>query len=55
MKNLFLILLLVVLGLASCAQPVLPPASKPDTELTKGEAELRIQQFEATVKALQAR
>ena len=56
MKNLVYILLmsLLILGVA-CQKPVLPPASKPDTELTKGEAELRIQQFEATVKALQAR
>lgn len=56
MKNLFYILLLsmLVLGVA-CQQPTLPPASKPDAELTKGEADLRIQQFEATVKSLQAR
>ncbi len=55
MKNLYLILLIVVVGLASCAKPVLPPESKPDAQLTKGEAELRIQKFEANVLALQAR
>lgn len=53
MKNLYLILLIVVIGLASCAKPVLPPASKPDAELTKGEAELRIEQFELRVQELQ--
>jgi nucleoid-associated protein YgaU len=56
MKNLFLILLLVsFMFTVGCQQAQLPPASKPDIELTKGEAELRIQQFEATVKSIEAR
>lgn len=56
MKNLLLILMLGLFSfMIACQTPVLPPASKPDVELTKGEAELRIQQFEATVNALQAR
>lgn len=55
MKKLILLLSIVLLGISSCAQAVLPPAGKPDAELTKGEAELRIQQFEANVKTLQAR
>lgn len=56
MKNsIYLLLLVAVVLVASCSKPVLPPASKPDIELTKGEAELRIQQFEASVIALKAR
>ncbi|MDT3740772.1 MAG: LysM peptidoglycan-binding domain-containing protein [Candidatus Kapabacteria bacterium] len=56
MKNLFLILLFVSLGFTiACQQAQLPPASKPDRELTKDEAELRIQQYETTVRTLELR
>jgi len=56
MKNLIFILVLTLAVFAvSCQKPVLPPDSKPDAELTEGEAGLRIAKFEANVKALQAR
>jgi hypothetical protein len=55
MKKLFFILMLGSILMVSCQQAQLPPASKPDKELTKGEAELRIQQFETTVRGIEAR
>lgn len=51
MKNLILILsAFIIITLPSLAQ--MPPASKPDAELTKEEAALRIQDFQARVQAL---
>jgi nucleoid-associated protein YgaU len=56
MKNFLIILaLLMIASVAIEAQVVPPPANKPDADLTKDEATLRINQYLSTVQALEAR
>lgn len=55
MKKIVLLLVLALFaGLDLSAQQQLPPSSKPDIELTKKEAEFRIQDYQSKVNALEA-
>lgn len=51
MKKMIILLLIVVCSASVMAKKpvILPPASKPDLEITKDEALLRIQDFQATI------
>lgn len=51
MKKIILLLIMLILT-GAVAQAQLPPANKPDSELTKDEATLRIQDFEAKLQDL---
>jgi nucleoid-associated protein YgaU len=54
MKNLFIIILLGIVAYASnLTAAEMPPASKPDTELTEDEAELRIGDLKKDVRELE--
>ena len=57
MKKIYILLISVILfGNLACVQvPPMPPDSKPDVELTKGEATLRIEKFDANVKDLESK
>ena len=53
MKNLLITLIFVALAVPAIAQ--MPPAGKPDMELTKKEAELRIQDMQSKVVDLESK
>ncbi len=53
-KIALLIVLALFAGIDTFAQQQMPPSSKPDIELTKKEAEFRIQDFQSKVNALEA-
>lgn len=56
MKNLLIIIFAIfIANVALQAQVTPPPSTKPDVELTKAEADLRISQYLTTVQALEQR